>query len=66
MRVTLAAQGAGPFQSAATVSHGGAAGTLWFADPTHKASLVFMTQTMPPNRGHEPGLLKAIETDLAE
>ena len=64
MRVRLAAQGAKPFQSAATVSHGGASGTLWFADPAHKATLVFMTQTMPPDRGREPVLLKAIEADV--
>jgi CubicO group peptidase (beta-lactamase class C family) len=64
MRVALAAQGGKAFQSAATVSHGGAAGTLWFGDPTHKGTLVFMTQTMPPDLGREPALLKAIEADV--
>ena len=64
MRVTRAPLGARPFQSAATVSHGGAAGNLWFADPAHKATLVFMTQTMPPDAGRAPALLKALEADL--
>lgn len=64
MRVTLAPQGAKPFQSAATVSHGGAAGTLWFADPTHEATLVFMTQTMPPPTDRALALLKAVEADV--
>jgi CubicO group peptidase (beta-lactamase class C family) len=63
MRVALASHGAKPFQSAGTVSHGGAAGTLWFADPTHKRSLVFMTQTMPPDPGRAPVLLNAVEAD---
>jgi CubicO group peptidase (beta-lactamase class C family) len=63
MRVLGAARGAKPFQSAGTVSHGGAAGTLWFADPTHKGTLVFMTQTMPPDPGRAPALLTAVEAD---
>ena len=63
MRVALAAQRANPFQSVGTVSHGGAAGTLWFADPTHRAMLVFMTQTMPPDPGRAPALLTAVEAD---
>lgn len=63
MRVMLAPQGAKPFQSAGTVSHGGAAGTVWFADPAHRATLVFMTQTMPPSRDFDPALLKAVESD---
>lgn len=63
MRVMLARWGAKPFQSAGTVSHGGAAGTVWFADPVHRATLVFMTQTMPPYRDLAPGLLKAVESD---
>jgi CubicO group peptidase (beta-lactamase class C family) len=64
MRVALAAQGARPFLSTATVSHGGAAGTVWFADPAHKATLIFMTQTMPPDPERAPALLKAIGADL--
>lgn len=64
VRVALAAPNGKPFQSAGTVSHGGAAGTLWYADPTHQATLVFMTQTMPPTPGGGPALLKAIEADV--
>jgi CubicO group peptidase (beta-lactamase class C family) len=63
MRVSLAAQSAKPFLSAGTVSHGGAAGTLWFADPVHRGTLVFMTQTMPPDPGGAPALLNAVEAD---
>ena len=63
MRVALAAQSAKPFQSAGSVSHGGAAGTLWFADPTHKGTLVFMTQTMPPDPERAAALLNAVEAD---
>ena len=59
----VAARGAKPFQSAGTVSHGGAAGTLWFADPTHKGTLVFMTQTVFPDPGRAPALLTAVEAD---
>jgi CubicO group peptidase (beta-lactamase class C family) len=63
MRVMLARQGARPFQSAGTVSHGGAAGTVWFADPVHRATLVFMTQSMPPYRDLASALLEAVESD---
>jgi CubicO group peptidase (beta-lactamase class C family) len=64
VRVALAARSAKPFQSAGTVSHGGAAGTLWYADPIHQATLVFMTQTMPPIPGAAVALLKAVDADV--
>ena len=64
MRVTVAAQTAKPFQSAATVSHGGASGCLWFADPARKGTLVFMTQVMPPTREISAALLEAVEADV--
>jgi CubicO group peptidase (beta-lactamase class C family) len=64
MRVTVAAKTEKPFQSAATVGHGGASGTLWFADPARKGTLVFMTQTMPPTKEISAALLEAVKADV--
>ena len=64
MRVTLSTQSDKPFQSSGSVGHGGASGTLWFADPKHNGTLVLMTQIMPPMPGLSAALLKAVETDV--
>jgi CubicO group peptidase (beta-lactamase class C family) len=66
MRVALAQRG-GRFRAAGTVSHAGAAGTLWIADPVHHATMVFMTQYMafPDPLQAESELCAAIEADLA-
>lgn len=47
-----------------TVTHGGAAGTLWIADPARRATMVFMAQYMPPSRAAEVDLATAVEADL--
>lgn len=63
MSVALTEQGK-RFRAVGTVSHGGAAGTLWIADPTRRATMVFMAQYMPPSRAAASDLATAIEADL--
>jgi CubicO group peptidase (beta-lactamase class C family) len=63
MSVALTEQGK-RFRAVGTVSHGGAAGTLWIADPTRRATMVFMAQHMPPSRAAACDLATAIEADL--
>jgi CubicO group peptidase (beta-lactamase class C family) len=63
MSVALTEQGK-RFRAAGTVIHGGAAGTLWIADPTRRATMVFMAQHMPPSRAAVSDLATAIEADL--
>lgn len=62
MSVALTDQGK-RFRAAGTVSHGGASGTVWIADPTHRATMVFMAQYMPPSRAAASDLATAIEAD---
>jgi CubicO group peptidase (beta-lactamase class C family) len=63
MSVALTEQGK-RFRAVGTVSHGGAAGTLWIADPTRRARMVFMAQHMPASRTAASDLATAIEADL--
>lgn len=64
MGVALTDQGQ-RFRAAGTVTHGGAAGTLWIADPTRHATMVFMAQYMPASRTAISDLASAIEADRA-